>query len=115
VLSTLALVFLCGSVVGAAAARTYLHARLAPAVVTRTPAIETARSLGLASLKARLNLSPEQVQVVTKILDDYGKFYQNIEDEREDVAEYGRKRLLETLSADQREEFNRMIVRKRPN
>lgn len=48
-----------------------------------------------------------------KILDDYGKFYQNIEDEREDVAEYGRKRLLETLTPEQRTRFNQMISQKR--
>jgi Spy/CpxP family protein refolding chaperone len=103
---------LCGSVLGAAAARIYLHSRM-PAQVHAVPAIEQARHVGLANLKKKLNLTPAQEQVVTKILDDYGKFYQNIEDEREDVAEYGRKRLLETLTPEQQERFNQMIGQKR--
>ena len=65
--------------------------------------------MGLGSLKAKLNLTPAQEQIITKILDDYGKFYQNIEDEREDVAEDGRRRILEALTPDQRTRFNEMI------
>lgn len=45
-----------------------------------------------------------------KILDDYGKFYQNIEDEREDVAEYGRRRILNALTPEQQIRFNEMIT-----
>lgn len=108
----MALVFLCGSLLGAAVVRTYIHSQ----ATTRTPAVpalETARHVGLATLKEQLNLSPAQEQVIMKILDDYGKFYQNIEDEREDVAEYGRKRLLETLTPEQRRHFDQMISQKR--
>jgi hypothetical protein len=47
-----------------------------------------------------------------QVLDDYGKYYQNIEDEREDVAEHGRRRILDTLTPDQQTRFNR-IFRKR--
>jgi hypothetical protein len=46
--------------------------------------------------------------VVTKVLDDYGKFYQNIEDERQDVAESGRRQILEILSPEQKTKFNEM-------
>ncbi len=49
-----------------------------------------------------------------KILDDYGKFYQNIEDEREDVAEDGKKRILEVLTPDQRRLFNGIVSQSRP-
>lgn len=45
-----------------------------------------------------------------KILDDYAKFYQNIEDEREDVAEYGSRRILSALTPEQRVQFNEMIA-----
>ncbi len=107
VLSTLALVFLCGSVLGAAAARTYIHSRWA-SQTQGTPAIEKARHVGLGALKTKLNLTPVQERVVTKVLDDYGKFYQNIEDEREDVAEYGRRQILEVLTPEQRTRFNEM-------
>jgi Spy/CpxP family protein refolding chaperone len=89
-------------------AGTYVHSRMA----SRAPAplaIERARHVGLSSLKATLNLTPSQEQVITKILDDYGKYYQNIEDEREDVAEDGRRRILEVLTPEQRARFNAMI------
>ncbi len=108
VLSTLAIIFLCGAAFGAAITRGYLHSRWA-AQAAPPPAIERARHVGLGNLKARLNLTPAQEQEITKILDDYGKFYQNIEDEREDVAEYGRRRILNALTPEQRAQFNAMI------
>jgi Spy/CpxP family protein refolding chaperone len=113
VLSTLALVFLCGSVLGAAAARSYIHSRWA-SQTPATPAIEKARHVGLAALKTNLNLTPAQEQVVTKVLDDYGKFYQNIEDERLDVAEDGRRQILKVLTPEQRARFDELTsLRKR--
>ncbi|HEX4169398.1 MAG TPA: hypothetical protein VHZ55_28385 [Bryobacteraceae bacterium] len=44
-----------------------------------------------------------------KVLDDYGKFYQNIEDEREDVAREGRRQILEALTPEQQKRFNEII------
>ena len=87
--------------------RSYLRSRwatLSPA----TPAIETARHVGLGALKTRLNLNVSQEQTITKILDDYGKYYQNIEDERQDVARYGSQRILDTLTTRQKELFNNL-------
>jgi hypothetical protein len=40
-----------------------------------------------------------------KVLDAYGKYYQNIEDEREDVAEHGKQRILSVLNPDQKKRF----------
>jgi Spy/CpxP family protein refolding chaperone len=85
-------------------------------MASRAPAplaIERARHVGLGSLQATLNLTPNQEQVITKILDDYGKYYQNIEDEREDVAEDGKRKILEVLTPKQRERFNQMIQKAR--
>jgi S-adenosylmethionine hydrolase len=72
-------------------------------------AIEAARQVGLESLKIQLNLTPEQQQTVTKVLDDYGKYYQNIEDDREDVAEHGRRRILAVLNEQQKKRFNEIF------
>ena len=109
VLSTLAVIFLCGTAFGAAITRAYIHSRWT-AQAASPPAIERARHVGLGNLKTRLNLTPAQEQEITKILDDYGKFYQNIEDEREDVAEYGKRRILNALTPEQRVRFNEMIA-----
>ena len=74
-----------------------------------TAAIEKARHVGVIKLREQLNLSPSQEQTVMKILDDYGKFYQNIEDEREDVANEGRRQILRVLSPEQQKQFNKII------
>ena len=89
--------------------RGYIHSRWM-AQAASSPAIERARNVGLGNLRAKLNLTPAQEQEIMKILDDYGKFYQNIEDEREDVAEYGRRRILNALTPEQRARFNDMIT-----
>ena len=108
VLSTLLLIFLCGSAVGAVFTRAYLHSRWAHQT-TSAAAIDRVRHLGLGSLKATLNLTPAQERVVTKTLDDYGKFYQNIEDEREDTAKVGTQQILEVLTPEQQKRFNQLI------
>ena len=51
-------------------------------------------------------LTPEQLQFITQELDDYRKYYQNIEDERLDVAEHGKQRILDRLNEDQKRKFN---------
>ena len=60
-----------------------------------------------------MNLSPTQEQQNTKILDDYAKFYQNIEDEREDTAAVGKQQILQTLTPQQRQRFNELLGSKR--
>jgi len=108
VLTTLAVVFLCGAAFGSAVTRSYIRSHTSVPPQTQ-PAIERARHVGLGALKARLNLSNAQEQTITKILDDYGKFYQNIDDEREDVAADGKKRILEALTPEQRKQFSELI------
>ncbi len=108
VLSTLLLIFLCGSAVGAVFTRAYMHSHWANQT-TSAAAIERARHLGLGSLKASLDLTPAQERIVTKTLDDYGKFYQNIEDEREDTAKVGTQQILEVLTPAQQKRFNQLI------
>ncbi|MBV8552466.1 MAG: hypothetical protein JOY54_14280 [Acidobacteriaceae bacterium] len=104
VLTIFALIFLCGIAVGSFFTRSFLHHRM-PAV-TNSITIEAARSYGLEHLRATLNLTPEQEATITRVLDDYGKYYQNIEDEREDVAEHGCRRILDVLTPEQRKQFN---------
>jgi len=103
VLSILALVFICGVTVGGVITRQYLHSRM---YFHRELAIEDARRLGLHRLQVELNLTPQQEKIVARELDDYAKYYQNIEDEREDVAEHGRQRILSILNDDQKRRFN---------
>lgn len=106
VLAILAIIFVCGAAFGSAITRSYLHAHMHP---RPDHAIEMARSVGLEHLKSVLNLTPEQEHTVTAVLDDYGKYYQNIEDEREDVAELGKQRILAILNPDQKKRFKQIF------
>lgn len=107
VLAILTVIFLCGAAFGSAITRTYLHARIVPS--THYEGMNAAQHLGLQRLKAELNLTPEQEKIVTKELDDYAKYYQNIEDEREDVAEHGKQRIIDVLNPDQRRKFSQLF------
>ncbi len=108
VLSTLAIVFLFGMTFGCVCMRGYLRSQLLPPAAATAP-IDQARHAGLENLKTKLKLSSSQEQTITKILDDYGKYYQNIEDERQDVAQDGSRRILEALTPEQRKIFNDLI------
>jgi Spy/CpxP family protein refolding chaperone len=93
------LVFLCGAALGAAFTRTFLHNRVAGA--------QTAASLQ--NLTEKLQLTPEQQRVVLQELDDYAKYFQNIEEERQDVAEHGRERILRVLNPEQQKKFKALF------
>ena len=105
VLASLCVIFLCGAALGAAITSTLLHKR----IDTNPPSINAAQRAGVQRLKTELNLSPEQESTVMKVLDDYGKYYQNIEDEREDVAEHGKQRILSILNEQQRKRFLELL------
>jgi hypothetical protein len=105
VLAIVAVIFLCGAAVGTAVTRQYLHSKIFPV----RPPIEIAPHVNLQTLKATLSLTPDQEKIVTKELDDYAKYYQNIEEQREDVAEHGKQRILEVLNDQQKKRFTAMF------
>jgi hypothetical protein len=106
VLTIFALIFLCGIAFGSALTRSYLHRHIPPARDPHEASIESAGHFGLQNLKTELNLTPEQLRFITQELDDYRKYYQNIEEERLDVAEHGKQRILDKLNDDQKRKFN---------
>ena len=71
--------------------------------------LDAARRFGLSHLKAELKLTPDQERVVSNVLDDYAKYYQNIEDERESVAEHGERRILDVLKPEQQKKFTQIF------
>jgi hypothetical protein len=110
VLAIVTVIFLCGAAFGSAVTRQYLHSKLFPP--RQQEPIEIARRVGLSRLKAELNLSPDQEKIVTKELDDYAKYYQNIEEQREDVAELGKQRIMDVLNEQQKRRFTEMFTRR---
>ena len=103
VLAILAIVFLLGTAVGVAGTHAYLHSRMMHRPV--------ALKMQLNELKSQLNLSSEQAAIVTKELDDYAKYYENIEEERTDVAQHGKKRILAVLTPRQQKRFIELFDR----
>lgn len=106
-LAIFGVIFLCGLAAGSVLTRAYLHARM-PAV-TQGRTIEAAQRFGLSRLKTTLNLTSAQELTITEVLDDYSKYYQNIEEQREDVAEHGKQRILDVLDERQKNRFNEIF------
>ncbi len=111
VLAILAIVFMCGTAVGSAITRTYLHRVMTTASSVR--AVEVARHVGLERLRTELNLTPAQEKALMQVLDDYGKYYQNIEDDRDDVAAHSKQLILNLLNTEQQKRFNQMLAQAR--
>ena len=107
VLGILAVVFVCGIAFGSAVTNAFMHHRI-PAI-SGSQGIDQASRFGLQRLQQELELTPAQVQVITKELDDYAKFYQNIEDQREDVAQLGTQHILNILTPVQKVKFYKLL------
>jgi hypothetical protein len=100
ILLVLVLIFLCGTAVGSAVTQRVIHSR-----VTRSRSLE----VQLKDLKSALGLTIQQQQIVNKELDDYAKYYQNIEEERANVARYGKERIFKVLTPEQQKRFNEIF------
>ncbi len=107
ILAILAVVFLCGAAFGAAGMRQYLHHWM-PSQGGREFVYQGKR-LGLEQLKTELHLRPEQALRVELMLDDFGKYYQNIEDQRSEVAAMGKAKILDVLDDQQKQRFEQML------
>lgn len=107
VIIILAVVFFSGSVVGAALMREYLHSRF------RLPAahdyIYSGHRVPFETLKSDLHLTHDQEETVKQVLDDFAKYYQNLEDQRDDVTEAGKRRIFAVLTPEQRQRFNELF------
>jgi len=99
VLITLVVIFLCGAAFGSVLTRSYIHQRIDKHSVPIT----------LQNLKAELKLTPDQEKTITKELDDYVKYYQNIQEQRDDVAAVGRRHILDVLTPEQKKRFNEIF------
>jgi hypothetical protein len=100
VLVTLLVVFLCGAAFGSVLTRSYIHQRISD---------RHSVPITLQSLKAELKLTPDQERTITKELDDYVKYYQNIREEEQDVAAVGKQHIFNVLTPEQKKRFNEIF------
>ena len=103
VLAILGVVFLLGAAVGVAGTHAYLHHRM----MHRPAALE----VRLDQLQSQLHLTSEQAITVNRELDDYAKYYENIEEERMDVAQHGKQRIMAVLNPEQQRRFIELFDR----
>jgi Spy/CpxP family protein refolding chaperone len=112
VLRVLFLVFVAGGLSGA------VTFRMARMMLRREPAAMAAagpslrdKEQALALLKQELNLTPNQTERVSAIIDDYKRYYGNIQDQVEEVRATGKNRILEVLDPQQRSKFEKLAER----
>jgi hypothetical protein len=108
ILSTLFLVFVAGAAVGGLAMQLGLHDKLhrTASAATREPN----RDVVLQKFKTELQLSGAQTEGIALVLEDYGKYYQSLQDQLDDLRLTGKTRILQILNPDQRARFEKMMT-----
>ncbi len=108
IVSTLMLVFLAGAATGALSMRLGLHEKLhRPAPVTTQ---DSNRDAILNRFKTQLDLSGPQTQQLGLVLDDFGQYYQSLEEQLDDLRATGKTRIIAILNPQQREKFEKMMA-----
>ena len=105
VLRILALVFVAGALSGAVSYRIgRMFWRPPPPVVMSLREKEAT----LVMLKRELHLTDTQSGQVAAIIDDYKRYYGNIQDQIEEVRATGKDRILQILDPEQRTKFQKL-------
>lgn len=106
VLTILLFVFTVGALSGALTMRVGLH----QALHHLEPSWKQGnKELFLQRFKTELKLSPEQTEKIAKVLVDYGMYYQNLQEQLDEVRATGKTRILEVLDPEQKKKFERMM------
>ena len=66
------------------------------------------REAVLARYQAELHLTDEQSQMMRLVLEDYWRYYMNLQDQLEDMRATGKGRIVELLDAQQRQRFEKL-------
>src|SRR5581483_11945532 len=82
VLTTLLLVFLAGAFAGALSMRYGLHRTIHAATLSLRP---DGRDAFLGRCQKELNLSADQAKQITLVLDDYKSYYDNLQDQLQEI------------------------------
>ena len=94
--TTLLLVFCAGAAVGMLGMQYGLHDRLHK-VAAAAP-----------DFKTKLDLSSEQTDQISVVLQDYSHYYDSLQDQLDDLRSTGLNRILQILQPGQREKFQKM-------
>ncbi|MGD0942608.1 MAG: hypothetical protein ABR905_23195 [Terracidiphilus sp.] len=111
VIAILAVIFFCGVAFGALGMNLYLH-RFLPTVKESYFAYQ-GRRVSMGQLQSDLDLNADQRETIKLILDDYAKYFLNLEDQRQTLYESGRLKILDVLDERQKAKFERMLHNER--
>jgi|GEM_PF-250549 len=103
IFSTLLLVFLAGAAAGAVSMKFGLHDFLHHS----TPV--ASKEDVLQKFRVELNLTPQQADRISLVLDDYRHYYQSVQEQLDDIRATGKMRILQELDPSQREKFGKMM------
>ena len=110
VLTTLLLVFVAGAFTGALSMRFGLHERLHHAGPPSSWKDPSSAKTFLDRCVKELDLSQKQASEMASVLDDYKLYYQNVQDQLDEVRSTGKGRILALLNEKQKQKFEKMIT-----
>jgi Spy/CpxP family protein refolding chaperone len=109
VLRLLVLVFVAGGLSGACAFRMWRIMVHRDHPVSILMNLDNKQS-SLEILQRELALTPEQTRQVAAIIDDYKRYYGNIQDQFEEVRATGKNKIVQVLDAGQRAKFEKLAA-----
>lgn len=107
VIGILAVMFLCGTAVGALGMNLYLHRFLTP--LKESYFSYQGHRLTMEQLQTELDLNADQSETIKLILDDYAKYFLDLEDQRQTLYQSGRLKIQDVLNDQQKAKFERLL------
>lgn len=107
VIAILAVIFFCGTAVGAVGMNLYLHRFLPP--LKESYFAYRGHRLSMDQLQRELDLNADQRETIKLILDDYAKYFLNLEDQRQTLYESGKLKILDVLNDQQKTKFEQLL------
>ena len=113
ILSTLVLVFLAGGASGALWMQLSTLAQKTTdgvAAASREPKGDSASKKSICRGSSRhLSLSTDQSEKIALVLDDFGLYYQSLQEQADDLRAPGKTRILQILNPNQRDKFEKFM------
>ena len=107
---TLVCVFAAGLASGALGMRLALNERLhrGQLAQVRNSQAPNARDAMVARYQTELQLTDQHAQMMRLVLEDYWRYYLNLQDQLEDMRAMGKDRIVELLNEGQRQRFEKL-------
>ena len=67
------------------------------------------RAVTMAHLDRDLNLTPQQSEQIAMLLEDFGKYYDNLQGQMDDFRQDGRERIKKILTPEQQKKFDQIV------